>query len=50
MKKLIFLLLSPFSQTIRCKYDLHDYIDSEFGLPWHFILHKCKKCGKKFYI
>jgi len=46
--KWILLLVSSFSQNIRCKYDLHDYCDSEVGLPWHFYTHTCKICGKKF--
>lgn len=30
--------------------DYHDYQDSEHGCPWHFVLMKCKRCGKEFYI
>lgn len=30
--------------------DYHDYIDDEFGMPWHFTVLKCKRCGKEFWI
>ncbi len=30
--------------------DYHDYQDDEHGQPWHFVLLKCKRCGKGFYI
>ena len=30
--------------------DFHDYPDSEHGEPWHFIVMKCKRCGKEFTI
>lgn len=30
--------------------DFHDYGDTEEGVPWHFALHTCKRCGKRFYI
>lgn len=30
--------------------DYHDYPDSIYGQPWHFIDHTCKRCGKKFAI
>ena len=30
--------------------DFHDYDDGIEGLPWHFVLLKCKRCGKEFYI
>lgn len=28
----------------------HDYQDSEDGLPFHFAVMKCKRCGKEFVI
>lgn len=28
--------------------DYHDYPDSEAGLPDHFVLLKCRRCGKEF--
>ena len=31
-------------------YDFHDYPDDVDGQPWHFVLLKCKRCGKRFYI
>lgn len=31
--------------------DYHDYPDStNNGMPWHFIKHTCKRCGKRFTI
>ncbi len=30
--------------------DYHDYPDSEYGEPWHFVTLKCKRCGKEFCI
>ena len=30
--------------------DYHDYDDDEAGLPQHFCLLKCKRCGKEFSI
>ena len=30
--------------------DYHDYPDSVEGMPWHFGLLTCKRCGKKFSI
>ncbi len=30
--------------------DYHDYPDSEYGEPWHFYVHTCKRCGKDFTI
>jgi hypothetical protein len=30
--------------------DYHDYPDSEEGLPWHFTVLTCKRCGKTFTI
>ena len=30
--------------------DFHDYPDTEEGVPWHMVLHTCKRCGKRFYI
>ena len=30
--------------------DYHDYPDDEHGQPSHFVLLKCKRCGKEFYI
>lgn len=30
--------------------DYHDYPDDLLGIPAHFILMKCKRCGKEFYI
>lgn len=30
--------------------DYHDYPDSEEGLPWHFHVMTCKRCGKRFTI
>jgi hypothetical protein len=29
--------------------DYHDYPDAE-SEPWHFVLMKCHRCGKEFYI
>lgn len=31
-------------------YDFHDYPDSTIGLPLHFHVHACKRCGKEFVI
>lgn len=28
--------------------DYHDYPDSEAGVPDHFVLLRCKRCGKDF--
>lgn len=30
--------------------DFHDYDDSKEGLPIHFHLLECKRCGKSFII
>jgi hypothetical protein len=30
--------------------DYHDYGDSEDGLPWHFVVMRCVRCGKEFII
>lgn len=30
--------------------DYHDYPDDEHGLPMHFAVLKCKRCGKQFTI
>ena len=30
--------------------DYHDYPDDPIGEPWHFVSHKCKRCGKEFFI
>ena len=30
--------------------DYHDYDDSEHGFPDHFVMMKCKRCGKEFFI
>lgn len=30
--------------------DFHDWIDSEEGLPVHFVKLRCKRCGKLFII
>lgn len=30
--------------------DFHDFTDSEFRIPWHFVTMKCRRCGKEFYI
>lgn len=30
--------------------DYHDYHDSNPPEPWHFHIHKCRRCGKEFYI
>jgi hypothetical protein len=30
--------------------DYHDYHDDEHGLPMHFAILCCKRCGKKFVI
>jgi hypothetical protein len=30
--------------------DYHDYPDTKEKEPWHFILLKCERCGKEFYI
>jgi hypothetical protein len=30
--------------------DFHDYKDDVLGTPDHFVLMKCKRCGKGFYI
>lgn len=30
--------------------DFHDYPDDEYGLPWHFMELRCKRCGKSFRI
>ena len=30
--------------------DFHDYQDDVVGEPWHMILLKCKRCGKRFFI
>lgn len=31
-------------------YDFHDYSDGLIKEPWHFYVHTCERCGKKFYI
>lgn len=31
-------------------YDYHDYPDDEIGTPCHFVILKCKRCGKEFYM
>jgi hypothetical protein len=41
---------APFSPRIRCRFDMHDYPDSQHGQPWHFTVHACKRCGKYFTI
>jgi len=28
--------------------DYHSYPDSTVGQPWHFYVHTCKRCGKRF--
>jgi hypothetical protein len=38
------------AQTLRCQYDMHDYIDWEDGKPWHMTEEPCVRCGKKFSI
>lgn len=30
--------------------DYHDYPDSTVGQPWHFYIHTCRRCGKRFTI
>lgn len=30
--------------------DYHDYPDDEVGTPAHFVVMKCKRCGKEFVI
>jgi hypothetical protein len=30
--------------------DYHDYPDDEHGKPWHFVVLRCKRCGKEFTI
>ena len=30
--------------------DYHDYQDSIAGTPWHFVILRCKRCGKEFVI
>lgn len=30
--------------------DYHDYTDDVYGLPCHFSLMQCKRCGKRFTI
>ncbi len=30
--------------------DFHDYDDSEDGIPDHFVIMKCQRCGKEFQI
>lgn len=30
--------------------DYHDYTDSDCSMPWHMVLHTCRRCGKKFFI
>ena len=30
--------------------DYHDYPDTKAGVPFHFTLLKCKRCGKEFCI
>ena len=36
--------------SLECKglQDYHDYTDSEEGLPMHFAVLTCKRCGKAF--
>lgn len=28
--------------------DYHDYPDDELGTPSHFVVLRCKRCGKEF--
>lgn len=30
--------------------DFHDYPDDEYGMPFHILPMRCKRCGKKFYM
>jgi hypothetical protein len=30
--------------------DYHDWADSVENVPWHFHLHRCRRCGKEFSI
>lgn len=30
--------------------DFHDWWDGKANQPWHFFLHECRRCGKKFTI
>ena len=30
--------------------DFHDYADSVFDSPLHFVTHRCVRCGKSFTI
>jgi hypothetical protein len=30
--------------------DFHDWPDSAVRAPWHFYVHTCRRCGKRFTI
>ena len=30
--------------------DYHDYTDTEDKVPMHFMMHRCERCGKGFFI
>ena len=38
------------SQGLGPHEDYHDYPDDELGTPAHFVMLKCKRCGKGFYM
>ena len=50
LKRLFWVFFSCFSSSARCKYELHDYVDSADGLPEHFVTKQCVRCGKKLTI
>lgn len=43
-------LVCKMSQGKGISDDYHDYPDSTYGLPTHFVAHTCARCGKKFVI
>ena len=48
--KNIITVLATLIRVFKCKHDLHDYHDSEEGVPIHFHEYTCKYCKKKFTI
>ena len=52
LAKRAFLLMfvAPYSPKARCKYDMHDYYDSDLNAPLHMVNHYCVRCGKEFQI